>query len=70
MLEDVVDDYVSIERAEKDYGVVIRALDPDVLDYEIDFEATKKSRSYIEIIVRYGLRPILIKFQKCILMEI
>ena len=47
MLEDVVDDYVSIERAEKDYGVVIRALDPDVLDYEIDFEATIKSRSYI-----------------------
>ena len=43
VLEDVIDDYVSIERAEKDYGVVIRALDPDILDYEIDFEATKKS---------------------------
>ena len=40
VLEDVIDDYVSIERGE-DYGVVIRALDPDILDYEIDFEATK-----------------------------
>ena len=66
VLEDVIDDYVSIERAEKDYGVVIRALDPDILDYEIDFEATKKSVPTSETIVRYGRRLTLIKFHKCI----
>ena len=47
VLEDVKDDYVSIERAKKDYGVVIKAIDAEVLEYEIDYEATEKERAYI-----------------------
>lgn len=47
VLEDVIDGYVSIERAEKDYGVVIREIDRDLDLYEIDMEATGKAREYI-----------------------
>ncbi|MED3662702.1 hydantoinase B/oxoprolinase family protein [Ureibacillus sp. FSL K6-8385] len=47
VLEDVIDGYVSIERARKDYGVVIREIDRDVDLYEIDYEATEKEREYI-----------------------
>ncbi|SIS17348.1 hydantoinase B/oxoprolinase family protein [Natronorubrum thiooxidans] len=45
--EDVIDDYVSIERAAKDYGVVIDAVDPDLCEYEIDHEATADKRDHI-----------------------
>ncbi|ELY40965.1 hydantoinase B/oxoprolinase family protein [Natronorubrum sulfidifaciens] len=45
--EDVIDDYVSIERAAKDYGVVIDAIDPDLCEYEIDYEATAAKRDHI-----------------------
>ncbi|OUM88813.1 MAG: methylhydantoinase [Bacillus thermozeamaize] len=47
VLEDVIDGYVSIERAEKDYGVVIREIDRDLDQYEIDMEATQRTREYI-----------------------
>lgn len=47
VLEDVIDDYVSIERAGIDYGVVIRAVDPDLCQYEIDLAATEKARAEI-----------------------
>lgn len=47
VLEDVIDDYVSIERAGIDYGVVIRAIDPDLCQYEIDVAATEKARADI-----------------------
>ncbi len=47
VLEDVIDGYVSIERARKDYGVVIRIIDEDLCQYEIDEEATRKEREYI-----------------------
>lgn len=47
VLEDVIDGYVSIERAEKDYGVVIREIDADLDEYEVDEEATKKARGFI-----------------------
>ncbi|MEM1266303.1 MAG: hydantoinase B/oxoprolinase family protein [Pseudomonadota bacterium] len=47
VLEDVIDDYVSVERAEKDYGVVIRVIDADMLDYEVDSAATEAARSEI-----------------------
>ncbi|MFN3261072.1 MAG: hydantoinase B/oxoprolinase family protein [Pikeienuella sp.] len=47
VLEDVIDDYVSVERAAKDYGVVIRAIDPEILAYEIDAAETKKAREAI-----------------------
>jgi N-methylhydantoinase B len=47
VLEDVIDDYVSIERAAKDYGVVIRAIDPEICAYQIDEAATQKAREKI-----------------------
>lgn len=47
VLEDVIDGYVSIARAERDYGVIIRVIDPDVDAYEIDAEGTEKTREWI-----------------------
>ncbi|MFM1650547.1 hydantoinase B/oxoprolinase family protein [Brevibacillus sp. B_LB10_24] len=47
VLEDVIDQYVSIERAKKDYGVVIKENDWEVCDFEIDWEATETERAYI-----------------------
>jgi N-methylhydantoinase B len=47
VLEDVIDDYVSVERARKDYGVVINAIDPENLRFELDTEATEKERAMI-----------------------
>jgi N-methylhydantoinase B len=45
VLEDVIDELVSIERARDVYGVVIVARDPARLVYEIDDEATEALRS-------------------------
>jgi N-methylhydantoinase B len=42
--EDVIDGYVTIERAARDYGVVVRAVDPELDGYEIDSEATARLR--------------------------
>lgn len=47
VLEDVIDGYVSVERARKDYGVVIRVIDEEMLEYTIDMEATEKERAII-----------------------
>ena len=47
MKEDVIDDYISVERAKTDYGVVIKAIDPDILEYEIDHAATDAARAEI-----------------------
>ena len=47
VVTDVEDEYVSIERAEKDYGVVIKVLDPELGEYEIDAEATVRAREDI-----------------------
>ena len=47
VLEDVVDDYVSIERAAKDYGVVLNVVDEDLAEYKINIDATEKTRSDI-----------------------
>ena len=44
VLEDVIDGYVSIEGALRDYGVVIRERDWEALDYELDLEATRQAR--------------------------
>ena len=44
VLEDVIDDYVSIARAAIDYGVVITEIDADADAYEVDYEATKALR--------------------------
>ena len=45
--EDVIDEYVSVERAKKDYGVVIKVIDKDMLEYEVDQSATVKARDSI-----------------------
>jgi N-methylhydantoinase B len=47
VLEDVIDDYVSMERARKDYGVVINAIDPENLQFALDLEATEQERAEI-----------------------
>ena len=47
VMRDVEDDYVSLERAKTDYGVVLRAVDLDLAQYEIDIEATKSARAEI-----------------------
>ncbi|MBU5654618.1 hydantoinase B/oxoprolinase family protein [Corynebacterium aurimucosum] len=44
VLEDVIDGYVSVNRAAKDYGVVIHAIDPEIDEYELDEEETTKLR--------------------------
>lgn len=44
VLEDVIDGYVSVGRAAKDYGVAIRPIDPEVDEYELDKEETTKLR--------------------------
>ena len=45
--EDVTDGYVSIERAKKDYGVVVREIDADLAEYEVDEAATAAVRERI-----------------------
>lgn len=47
VLEDVIDDYVSVERAAEDYGVVIIPIDPELDQYEIDRDATLAKRAWI-----------------------
>ncbi|MDN5789419.1 MAG: hydantoinase B/oxoprolinase family protein [Micrococcales bacterium] len=47
VLDDVIDGYVSIERARKDYGVVINAIRPELDEYEIDDIGTKQAREEI-----------------------
>ena len=45
--EDVIDDYVSVERAALDYGVVINEIEADLCEYEVDVAETEKLRSEI-----------------------
>jgi N-methylhydantoinase B len=47
VVEDVADGYVSIERAMKDYGVVVREVDAELAQYEVDEEATAAERERI-----------------------
>ena len=47
VIEDIKDDYVSIERAAKDYGVVVRIIDAELCDYEVDGPATEALRAAI-----------------------
>ncbi len=48
VLEDVIEGYVSIERAQKDYGVIVKEIDPDLCQYEVDLAATEKERNRID----------------------
>jgi N-methylhydantoinase B len=45
VLEDVADEYVTPERAAKDYGVVVREIDRDLGEWEVDRAATEAERS-------------------------
>lgn len=45
--EDVADGYVTIPRALKDYGVVVREVDADLSQYEVDEDATAAARERI-----------------------
>ncbi|WP_312861800.1 hypothetical protein [Segnochrobactrum spirostomi] len=45
VVEDVKDDYVSLGRAAKDYGVVIRTIDAELCEYELDEAATAALRA-------------------------
>jgi N-methylhydantoinase B len=47
VVEDVADGYVSVERALRDYGVVVRELDQELAEYEVDAEATARERERI-----------------------
>ena len=47
VMRDVEDDYVSIERAELDYGVVLKVIDKDLAQYEVDAGATNAARRKI-----------------------
>ncbi len=47
VVRDVEDDYVSIERARKDYGVVLKVIDIDLAEYEVDETATRAERAAI-----------------------
>lgn len=47
VLADVEDEYVSIERAKRDYGVVIETVDVDRRTFEIDDAATEDAREHI-----------------------
>ena len=47
VLEDVKDDYVSVERAAKDYGVSVRTIDAELCDYAVDAAETEALRRSI-----------------------
>jgi N-methylhydantoinase B len=51
--EDVADGYVTIERARKDYGVVVREVDAELSQYEVDPSATVQEREQIRA-ARFG----------------
>jgi N-methylhydantoinase B len=45
--EDVTDGYVSVERARLDYGVVVKEVDRELAEYELDPAATEQERTAI-----------------------
>lgn len=47
VLEDVIDGYVSVGRALKDYGVVVHLVDADLAEYRLDLPATQAARATI-----------------------
>ena len=48
VLADVIDDYVSIDRAAKDYGVIIEEIDRRCCDYRVDDAATVQQRQQLQ----------------------
>jgi N-methylhydantoinase B len=56
VLEDVLDDFISLDKARDMYGVVIEVRDEDSLDYVIDSAATEAKRA--ELVKSGGERPV------------
>ncbi|MEA2179170.1 MAG: N-methylhydantoinase [Solirubrobacteraceae bacterium] len=56
VVEDVADDYVSVERAALDYGVVVRVIDVELASYECDEAATEALRAEMRTQRRGWLR--------------
>jgi N-methylhydantoinase B len=57
ILEEVIDGFLTIDKARAVYGVVIEAIDPDLHDYRIDVAATAALRSDLfgrELPIGYG----------------
>ena len=52
---DVVDDYVSLERARLDYGVVLHLIDADLAEYRLAEDATRRERDAIRAQRRHWL---------------
>lgn len=46
VLEDVMDEWLSVEAAKEYYGVVIKVVDRDALDYRIDEAATRRAQAW------------------------
>ena len=46
-MRDVEQDYVSLDRARKDYGVVLSIIDIDLAKYTVDISATTEARQEI-----------------------
>jgi N-methylhydantoinase B len=44
VLEDVIDGYVTVDGAERDYGVVVKGVDPEIDKWRIDPDATDAHR--------------------------
>lgn len=47
VLDDVIEGYVSVARARKDYGVVVEEIDADLAEYRLDEQATLAERARI-----------------------
>jgi N-methylhydantoinase B len=47
VLEDLIDGYVTLRGAERDYGVVCEAVDPEIDDWRVDIAATDSLRKRI-----------------------
>lgn len=47
VLNDVIEGYVSVARAKKDYGVVVHEVDADLSEYKLDEQATLAERARI-----------------------
>jgi hypothetical protein len=48
VLEDVIDELLTAEKARNVYGVAIDAIDPEALEYRIDAEETARLRAALE----------------------
>ncbi len=47
VLNDVIEGYVSVARAKKDYGVVVEEIDADLCEYRLDEQATLAERARV-----------------------